>query len=241
MTASFSLQEYNAKSDYTHNTLIRWTVISTELVLLWWWLYSYNYFLEYNYPSLLCRRCKEDVGCVYTISPLNHSALKSLKTNPRGLIMKPSWWSFTWRVNLWGWDYECRQIFHSSAAAMVLLCVLVNSLRAGRWSLPMFELEKFGKVWLNFKKLLKKPSTSNVVQALCALNTSVTRLGEHGHEGARRTFNDPLLRQHLEHGGLTSNTGHQTRGKPRLKNTGELNEENWNRWGVIKHRRRLIN
>ncbi len=97
MTASFSLQKFNAKSDYSHNTLIRWTVISTELVLLWWWLYSYNYFYEYNYPSLLCR-CKEDVGCVYTISPLNHSALKSLKTNARGLIMKPSWWSFTWHV-----------------------------------------------------------------------------------------------------------------------------------------------
>ncbi len=30
---------------------------------------------------------------------------------------------------------------------------------------------------------------------------------------------------------MTNNTGHQTRGKPRLKNTGELIKENRNRWG----------
>ncbi len=35
----------------------------------------------------------------------------------------------------------------------------------------------------------------------------------------------------MEHGGLTNNTGHQTQGKPRLKNTGELIKENRNRWG----------
>jgi len=39
----------------------------------------------------------------------------------------------------------------------------------------------------------------------------------------------------------TNNIRHQTREKLRLKNTEESHEENWNRWGVLKHRRGLIN
>ncbi len=35
----------------------------------------------------------------------------------------------------------------------------------------------------------------------------------------------------MEYEGKTNNTGHQTWGKPRLKNTGKLIKENRNRWG----------